>query len=127
MLSSKTRSSVVVSDWLRSGLFRWPLVIVLYAFLTGFDLSRHSVPADQILDGGTTKDGIPAILQPKFVSASEAAFLVPSDRVVGVVVKGKARAYPLKILNWHEVVDDAAGGTPTCRDVLPTYAKRDRL
>ncbi len=119
MLSSKTRSSVVVSVWLRSGLFRWPLVIVLYAFLTGFDLSRHGVPADQILDGGTPKDGIPAILQPKFVSVSDAAFLMPSDRVVGVVVKGKARAYPLKILNWHEVVDDAVGGTPLAATFCP--------
>ena len=78
MLSSKTRSSVVLSVRLRSGLFRWPLVIVLYAFLTGFDLFRHSVPADQILDGGAPKDGIPAILQPQFVSASDAASLCPA-------------------------------------------------
>src|SRR5262249_59761116 len=51
-----------------------------------------------------------AILQPKFVSASDGVFLMPEDQVIGVVVAGRARAYPLKILNWHEVVDDAVAG-----------------
>jgi hypothetical protein len=44
------------------------------------------------------------------VGASDAVFLMPEDQVIGVVVAGKARAYPLKILNWHEVVDDAVAG-----------------
>jgi hypothetical protein len=86
------------------------LMVLLFTCLTGFDLARHSVPPDEILDGGPSKDGIPAILQPKFVSASDALFLMADDRVVGVVVKGKARAYPLKILNWHEAVDDSVAG-----------------
>ena len=86
------------------------LWILLFPCLTGFDLSHHSVPRDQILDGGPAKDGIPAILQPKFVPAAKAAFLMPNDLVVGVFMKGSARAYPLKILNWHEVVDDAVAG-----------------
>jgi uncharacterized protein DUF3179 len=85
------------------------LIVLLSPFLAAFDLSRHGVPAGQILDGGPPKDGIPAILQPKFVRVSEAGFLEPGDRVVGLVVEGKARAYPLKILNWHEVVDDSVG------------------
>jgi uncharacterized protein DUF3179 len=87
------------------------LVMLGYPLLAGFDLARHSVSPDQILDGGPPKDGIPAILQPKFIPAASAAFLMPEDRVVGVFVGGKARAYPLKILNWHEVVDDAAGAS----------------
>jgi len=84
--------------------------IVLFPCLTGFDFTRHSVPPDQILDGGPSKDGIPAILQPRFIRAASALFLAPEDRVVGVIVEGTARAYPLKILDWHEVVDDAVGG-----------------
>jgi Protein of unknown function (DUF3179) len=87
------------------------LVVLLYPFLAGFDLARHSVPPDQILNGGPPKDGIPAIIHPKFVTAAKAGFLMPEDRVVGVFVKGKARAYPLKILNWHELVDDETAGS----------------
>lgn len=41
-----------------------------------FDLSKHSVPLDQIVDGGPGKDGIPALLTPQFVSVPEAAFLL---------------------------------------------------
>src|SRR5262245_49199459 len=51
-----------------------PLFITLFICLTGFDLTRHNVPPGEILDGGPPKDGIPAILQPKFVSASDALF-----------------------------------------------------
>lgn len=93
-----------------AGLLTVWLIVLLSPFLAAFDLSRHSVPPGQILDGGPPKDGIPAILQPKFVSASEAGFLEANDQVVGILVEGKARAYPLRILNWHEVVDDSVGG-----------------
>jgi hypothetical protein len=87
-----------------------PLLIVVSICLMGFDLTRHSVPPSQILDGGPPKDAIPAILQPKFVNASGALFLMPNDRLIGVVIEEEPRAYPLKILNWHEVVDDAVAG-----------------
>ncbi|MGH7781559.1 MAG: DUF3179 domain-containing protein [Candidatus Binataceae bacterium] len=107
---SKMPFPAVAAARFLSGLLRCSLVIILYTFLTGFDLTHHSVPPDQILGGGPPKDGIPAILQPKFVSAASAAFLMPDDRVIGVFVEGKARAYPLKILNWHEVVDDQVAG-----------------
>jgi Protein of unknown function (DUF3179) len=95
---------------------------VLFFCLTGFDLARHNVSPDQILDGGPPKDGIPAILQPKFVSASDALFLIPNDRVIGVFVHGRARAYPLKVLNWHEVVDDSVAGTPLAVTYCPLTA-----
>ncbi len=49
------------------------LVILLYPLLAGFDLAQHSVPPDQILNGGPPKNGIPAILQPKFIPAATAA------------------------------------------------------
>jgi hypothetical protein len=96
--------------------------MLVYPWLTGFDLARHNVPPGEILDGGPPKDGIPAILQPKFVSASDAVFLTPEDQVVGVVVAGKARAYPLKILNWHEVVDDAVADRPFAVTYCPLTA-----
>ncbi len=80
--------------------------------LTGFDFTKHSIPPEEILSGGPPKDGIPAILDPQFVQADEAAFLSDEDMVIGVVEGQTAKAYPLRILNWHEVVNDQIGGKP---------------
>lgn len=84
---------------------------------TTFDLTHHTVPLDQIVDGGPGKDGIPAILEPRFVSAEEAAFLHDEDRVLGLTLGQAAKAYPIKILNWHEIVNDSLGATP----IVVTY------
>ena len=88
--------------------------ILLGAFIlsTGFNLDNAIVPRDQILAGGPPKDGIPAILIPKFIRPEQADFLEESDQVIGMVVDGEAKAYPLKILNWHEVVNDTVNGMP---------------
>lgn len=82
-----------------------------------FDLSKHSVPLAQIVPGGPGKDGIPAILKPTFVSAREVMFLKDEDRVLGISQGNEAKAYPIKILNWHEIVNDTIGGKP----VVITY------
>lgn len=82
-----------------------------------FDLSKHSVPLDQIISGGPGKDGIPAILRPLFVRAPQAGFLADEDRVLGLSHNQEAKAYPVKILNWHEIVNDTIGGKP----VIVTY------
>lgn len=74
------------------------------------------IPKDQIHAGGPPKDGIPALTAPKTVPAGSAG-LQPEDRVIGVSLEGEARAYPLRILNWHEVVNDTLGG----RDIAVTY------
>lgn len=75
----------------------------------GFDLSNSSIPRSEIFHGGPPKDGIPAIDAPKFISSAQATFLAPKDRVLGIVVNGEPRAYPIRILNWHEIVNDAVG------------------
>ena len=76
-----------------------------------FDVTQHSVPLNQIRHGGPPKDGIPALMDPDFVSARQAdLFLLAADRVLGVVRQGVAKAYPVKILNWHEVVNGHVGG-----------------
>jgi hypothetical protein len=99
-------------------------VLILAAWLglgntqtTNFDLTKHSVPLDQIVDGGPGKDGIPAILTPRFVPAGEATFLQDADRVLGLALGAEAKAYPIKILNWHEIVNDTIGGAA----VIVTY------
>ena len=82
-----------------------------------FDLSKHSVPLDQIVSGGPGKDGIPAILKPAFVTAREATFLKDDDRILGISQGAEAKAYPIKILNWHEIVNDTIGG----KQIVVTY------
>jgi hypothetical protein len=81
-------------------------------FMTGFALDNAIVPREKILAGGPAKDGIPALLKPKFVGVDQADFLSPEDQVIGVVMSGQPKAYPIKILNWHEVVNDYAGDMP---------------
>lgn len=75
----------------------------------GFDLTGALVPAEQIAPGGPPKDGIPSIDKPKFVAARDARFLQGDDRVLGVTRNGIAKAYPVRILNWHEIVNDTFG------------------
>lgn len=75
----------------------------------GFLLEDPLVPLQMIQSGGPPRDGIPALTRPGFVSAGEAEFLEPADRVLGVNLNGITRAYPIKILNYHEIVNDRFG------------------
>ncbi len=93
-------------------------MLAMYPALTAFDLSLHSVPVAAIIEG-QGMGGIDAITQPQFVAASKAKFLNPDDRVIGLLFKGTARAYPLKILVWHQVVDDSIAGEPLAVTYCP--------
>lgn len=81
-------------------------------FLSGFSLDNAIVPKNEILSGGPPKDGIPAIMEPQFVTADKVDFLRDDDPVIGIVIGAVARAYPIRILNWHEVVNDTLNGIP---------------
>lgn len=72
----------------------------------GFDLTDALVPVKEIRRGGPGKNGIPAIVSPKFAPAGEAQFMRANDRVLGISIGGAHKAFPVKILNWHEVVND---------------------
>jgi len=85
----------------------------------GFDLSDSAIPAEQILSGGPPRDGIPAIDRPRFVAAARAGYLHPDDRVLGLWLGGEARAYPVAIMNWHEIVNDSIGGRPVAVTYCP--------
>lgn len=93
------------------------LVLIAAQGAPAFDLSETSVPRDQILPGGPAKDDIPAIVDPHPVSARQANFLSGEDQVLGVSLNGESRAYPIRLLNWHEIVNDRLGG----RDIAVTY------
>jgi hypothetical protein len=83
--------------------------------------TKQIVPLDQIVSGGPPRDGIPSIDNPKFVSTEEASFnfLQGSDLVIGLEINEDVRAYPLKILVWHEIVNDHVGGTPVAVTYCP--------
>jgi len=76
------------------------------------DFTKASVPLADFLGGGPPKDGIPAIDSPKYESIAEArTWLVDRSPVISVELDGVARAYPLAILIWHEIVNDTLGDT----------------
>jgi len=82
-------------------------LITLWLSLCGFTLSPTLISADQIFSGGPPKDGIPALSYPKMETADEAGdWLKDHDLILGIVINGKARAYPVRIMNWHEIVND---------------------
>jgi hypothetical protein len=77
----------------------------------GFDLSNSSIATDKIIHGGPKKDGIPAINSPFFLPANATNLQIKdTDRIMGIVKDGIARAYPINILNWHEIVNDNING-----------------
>ncbi len=75
----------------------------------GFDVSFSNIDTTKILQGGPPRDGIPAIDSPTFTPANKTSWLEADDTVVGVLIDGEARAYPLKILQYHECVNDTIG------------------
>lgn len=77
-----------------------------------WDYSKSSIDTSQIQAGGPPRDGIPALFEPKTLPADMVDFLEEDDQVIGVVHNGIARAYPTRILSWHELVNDDFGGDP---------------
>lgn len=71
-----------------------------------------TIRPEEILWGGVKKDGIPALRNPPAIPASEASYLDSSETVFGITVRGSSRAYPQRILDWHEMANDSLGGEP---------------
>ena len=71
-----------------------------------------TIRPEEILCGGVKKDGIPALKNPSAIPAAEAEYLDPSETVFGITLKGFSRAYPQRILDWHEMANDHLGGEP---------------
>ena len=82
------------------------------SLLGEFELEGFAFNREEIRAGGPGKDGIPALLNPETVPAARAGFLRPGDRVVAVSIGEESRAYPIRILNWHEAINDTVGGVP---------------
>lgn len=76
------------------------------------DFTGAKVRKEDLLQGCFAKDCIPSIDKPKFESAKEAAWLKDDDRVFAIDYKGVLRAYPQRIMNWHEIVNDTIANDP---------------
>jgi hypothetical protein len=86
--------------------------------LNGFALEPSSIPAEEILRGGPARDGIPALHDPETHRADGAPW--SDDQIVIGVLRGDAaRAYPIALLNWHELVNDTLGGEPVLVSYCP--------
>ncbi len=84
------------------------------------DFKKHNVPFAQIVSGGVPRDGIPPIYKPKHEDVQRAdSWLVAEEPVVFLELDGEARAYPLRILIWHEIVSDSVGGIPVAVTYCP--------
>ncbi len=81
--------------------------------------SIKSIDFDEILSGGPPRDGIPPIDVPAFEKASEIEDIAETEPVIGLIKNGEAKAYPLRVLMWHEIVNDAIGGVPVAVTYCP--------
>lgn len=82
-----------------------------FAFFLQPDVA-HEIRLEEIVWGGVVKDGIPALTNPALIAAAEAGYLGAEELVFGVKINGDARAYPLRIMDWHEMFNDVVGGVP---------------
>ncbi len=81
----------------------------------GGDLSLRKnmkIRLEEITWGGVGVDGIPSLDNPKLIEAEKAKYLVDDDLVFGVEINGDVRAYPLRIMGWHEMFNETIGGVP---------------
>ena len=83
------------------------------------DFSKTSVDFGQIMSGGRPKDGIPSIDKPEFVPLAKYKGASDTEPVITFAHKGDARAYPLRVLIWHEIVNDTVGGVPVSVTYCP--------
>ena len=75
-----------------------------------YEGAAATVRVEEVVWGGVKVDGIPALVNPKMATPEQANYLVDSEPVFGVAINGDARAYPLRILDWHEMANDVVGG-----------------
>ena len=101
----------------------WARELKLSGINTGVwetDFSKRSVSYSEIFSGGVPRDGIPPIYNPEFVAVEAAdQWLEEKEPVIALEINGVARAYPLQILTWHEIVNDTVAGVPVAATFCP--------
>jgi hypothetical protein len=94
--------------------FKSALYRLIDPIFAGYFSSERAteIRLDEIRWGGVRQDGIPPLREPNMISAEDAAYLRDRHIVFGIEVNGDARAYPKRILAWHEMFVDEVGGVP---------------
>jgi hypothetical protein len=87
--------------------------------LNGFKISKPLVSSRLIQGGGPPRDGIPALDAPRFIAADDATNLADTDRVIGLHLDDIAKAYPIRIMNYHEIVNDYFDDRPVAITFCP--------
>jgi hypothetical protein len=82
-------------------------------------LPKPLIDLDELISGGPPPDGIPSIDAPKFHRTGDVGFLMDNEPVLAVEIQGDARAYPVQVLIWHEIVNDTVGGVPVAVTYCP--------
>jgi hypothetical protein len=124
---------ILLAVVLTAGVFAWRVIPLIRAGRSeaigdgrnvstyGFDLATCRIPRDRIVASGMPKDGLPSLDRPPRMPGRNVQalnerirgkYLVPRDRVIGIRIQGEARAYPIRVLNWHEIVNDELAGMP---------------
>ncbi len=85
----------------------------------GFPVSNATIRIKQILSGGPPRDGIPAIDHPVFIEPDLASYMHDDDEVLSITLGNETRSYPLRILVWHEIVNDVVAGQPIAVTYCP--------
>ena len=89
------------------------MMVIAVPVQADWDFSKHSIPVEDIRGGGPPRDGIPALFSPQYLTAKDAdKLLKPDERVLGLTLNGVSRAYPIRIMSWHELVNDEIAGVP---------------
>lgn len=83
------------------------------------DTSKRKIELSELIKGGPPKDGIPSIDRPRFIPAEKADWLSGTELVIAITIEQETRAYPLRILMWHELVNDQIGRTPILVSYCP--------
>ena len=83
------------------------------------DFHKRSIDWAEIQEGGPPKDGIPPIDDPKFIPIRQEKRISATEPVIGLAIGSDARAYPIRILMWHEIVNDVVGGVPVTVTYCP--------
>ncbi len=76
------------------------------------DEHASAIRVEEIVWGGVGVDGIPPLDLPRTIAPEAADWLGPEEVVFGIFINGEARAYPLRIMDWHELANDIVGGVP---------------
>lgn len=83
------------------------------------DFTQSLIDLSEIVAGGPPRDGIPSIDDPVFARAVDAADLGPYEPLIRLEIDGEVRGYPLRVLTWHEIVNDEIAGRPVAVTYCP--------